>query len=192
MTNLQVEYWKNEEARRHNLVLERLTGEQQAEVVRHNVRQESIGFAQASASALQAQAAMKQAEIQYRLSQLKELETQSQLSLNMYHMDLFKAQAEYQRANVDYTAARTEQQRLESGVYSMYGPMLAAADLSSRTQQYYESSARTKYLTEQAETEAYRRAQLVTQAVQNGVNSVTTLFGNKSKDNKSSIFRLFK
>lgn len=189
MTNLQVEYWKNEEARRHNLVLERLTGEQQAEVARHNVQQESIGYAQASASALQAQAAMKQAEIQYRLSQLRELETQSQLSLNMYHMNTLQSQAELNRANAGLSSARTAQQELESGVYTMYGPMLASADLSFRTQQYYESSARTKYLTEQAETEAYKRAQMVTQSVENGVNTLNTLFG--KKDNKFSLKHIF-
>lgn len=188
MTSIQVEYWKNEEARRHNLNIERLTGEQQAELARHNYQQEQIGYAQASASALQAQAAMKQADIQYRLSQLQELRTQSDISLNMYHMNLMRSQAEYNAANTGYVKARTYQQELESGVYGMFGSQLAAADLSYRTQQYYESSARTENLRSLSETEKYKRAQLAGDAIKSGISALDTLFGsNKDK----SLFKRF-
>lgn len=188
MTSIQVEFWKNEEARRHNLNMERLTGEQQQELARHNYQQEQIGYAQASASALQAQAAMKQADIQYRLSQLQELRTQSDISLNMYHMNLMASQVDYNKANAGYVRARTAQQELETGVYSMYGPQLAAADLSYRTQQYYESASRTENLKAQTETEKYKRAQYLGQTVNSGVNALDTLFGTK-KD--SSLFQKF-
>lgn len=188
MTSIQVEYWKNEETKRHNLIMERLTGEQQTELARHNYQQEQIGYAQAASSAVQAQAAMKQADIQYRLSQLQELRTQSDVSLNLYHMNLMRSQAEYNAANTGYVKARTYQQELESGVYGMFGSQLAAADLSYRTQQYYESSARTENLRALTETEKYKRAQYAGQAINSGVNALDTLFG---RDKDSSVFSKF-
>lgn len=180
MTSIQIEYWKNMEAQRHNLAMEKLTGEAQSEVARHNVQAERIGYAQASASYLQAQAAQRNAEINYRLSQLQELKTQYERQVAYHQMSLIDAQARNQNSQAGYNMAKTAQQELETGVYSMYGTMQAAAQLSLTTQEYYRSSAQTDLYRAEAASEPWKRAQYATGAVEKGVNVITSLLGGKA------------
>lgn len=181
MTSIQIEYWKNMEAKRHNYQMEKLTGEAQAEVARHNVQAERIGYAQASASYLQAQAAQRNAEINYRLSQLQELKYQYERQIAYHQMSLIDAQARNQNSQADYNMARVAQQELETGVYSMYGTMQAAAQLSLTTQDYYKSSAQTELYRAEAASEPYKRVKYVTDAAEQSVGVLKTLFGDKAK-----------
>lgn len=175
MTSLQIEYWKNRESQRHNIQMENLTGQQNAETAKHNRESERIGYAQAAAAQAQASAAMRQAEIQYRLSQLQELRTEYDVQIAKHQMQLIDAQAAYQRSSTALNYAKQAQQELETGVYSIYGSLAAAADLSYKTQQYYQSQAHTELMREQATTENYRRIQYVTQSAQQGVSTIQSV-----------------
>lgn len=196
MTSIQIEYWKNMENQRHNTTMERLTGESQSEIARHNVRSEEIGFLQAQASSLAAQAAMKQAEIQYRLSQLQEIKTQYERDVARYQMSYLRAQTETQKSITSLNEAKTYQQQLESGVYAKYGAYTAASNLYYQKQQYNESVARTEYLKEQAKTEAYKRWQYATSSAKSGVDAWNNLWKSnyrkkKDEDILSEYFGLF-
>lgn len=190
MTSIQIEYWKNMENKRHNFQMEKLTGEAQAEVARHNVQAERIGYAQASASYMQAQAAQRNAEINYRLSQLQELKYQYERQIAYHQMSLMDAQARNQNSQSGYNMARTAQQELETGVYSMYGAMQSAAQLSLTTQDYYRSSAQTDLYRAEAATEPYKRVQYVFNSANQGVSAFKSLFGDKT--NSKGILSLFK
>lgn len=190
MTSIQIEYWKNMENKRHNFQMEKLTGEAQAEVARHNVQSERIGYAQASASYMQAQAAQRNAEINYGLYRLQQLKYEYEKQIAQHQMSLIDAQARNQSSQADYNMAKSAQQELETGVYSMYGPLQAAAQLSLTTQDYYRSSAQTELYRAEAGTEPYKRIQYITSAANQGISVITSVFGDKAK--QKGILSLFK
>jgi hypothetical protein len=120
MTSIQVEYWKNMENKRHNYRMEALTGEAQAEVARHNVQQEQIGYAQARAAQAQAWASQQNAETNRKLYELQQIRTEFDRQIAQHQMYLLDAQEKKTYAERDLTQAKATYQQYENDVYKLY------------------------------------------------------------------------
>lgn len=131
MTSIQVDYWKNREAERHNMVMERLTGESQAEVVRHNIQQERIGYAQAAAAQAQAWASQYNAETNRKLYELQQIRTDFDKQIAQHQMSLYSAQEKKTLAERDLTQGKAYHQDMENDVYKLYRYNNAYASLEN-------------------------------------------------------------
>lgn len=149
MTNQQIEYWKNMESKRHNFAMEKLTGEQNAEVVTHNRASEQIGYMQASAAQTQAAAAWRQALVQERLSQLQELRTEYDIQIARHQMDYLDSQTSNMKANAELTKAKTAYQTMDNAVFALWGSRSAAADYKYTRARAAESTAHTSLMQSQ-------------------------------------------
>lgn len=138
MTNLQIEYWKNRENVRHNMAMERLTGEAQSEQARHNVESERVGYAQAYAAQLQAENAARLGYLQFQLASYERKKLNAEANL---------------------TQAKAEYQTLQNSVYKKYGEGMYTSQLynvAADTELKYAQSGSYSYTNFNKTTSSFR------------------------------------